>query len=181
MQRRRLVEPRRAIFVGAEGDSERAFAGFLQRCCDEAGLHVHLDIRPGTGGDSVSVVEEARRRLEKHPAKREFKHTLVLLDRDRVNQDRAAGRDAPALAAQSHLEIIYQDPNLEGLLLRLHVGNEQRRVAATRAETELRRLWPEYRKPPTVDQLKRRFELPDVQRAAQYDQELRRLLSILGL
>ena len=181
MQRRRLVEPRRAIFVGAEGDSERAFAGFLQRCCDEAGLHVHLDIRPGTGGDSVSVVEEARRRLERHPARREFKHTLVLLDRDRVNQDRAAGRDAPALAARSHLEIAYQEPNLEGLLLRLHEGHAQRRAAATSAERELRQVWPEYRKPPTVDQLRQRFVVSDVRRAAQYDQELRKLLNIIGL
>ena len=106
---------------------------------------------------------------------------LVLLDRDRVDEDRAAGRDAPALAARSNLEIIYQDPNLEGLLFRLLPGNEQRQVAATRAETGLRRAWPEYRKPPTVDQLARRLELGDVQRAAQYDQELRRLLDILGL
>ena len=181
MRRRRLVEPRRAIFVGTEAESERAFAGFLARCCDGAGLHVHLDIKPGTGGDSLSVVEEARRYLSRNAGRRQFEHTLVLLDRDRVDEDRAAGRDAPALAARSSLEIIYQDPNLEGLLFRLLPGNEQRRLAATRAGTELGRAWQEYRKPPTVDQLERRFELGDVQRAARYDHELRRLLDILGL
>lgn len=181
MRRLHRIERRRAIYVGVEGDSDRALAGFLQWCCDEAGLRVHLDIRPGTGGDSYAVVEHARRRLERHAGRKEFQHTLVLLDRDRVEQDRVAGRDAPALAARARFEIVYQEPNLEGLLVRLHGNQEQRRVAATSAEGELRRLWPQYRKPPTVEQLKQRFKLEDVRRAAQYDQELRKLLDILGL
>ena len=142
---------------------------------------MHLDIRPGNGGDSLAVVEEARRYLSRHAASRQYKHALVLLDRDRIDEDRAVGRDAVALAARSGLKIIYQDPNLEGVLLRLHVGNEQRTVDATRAETELRRAWPEYRKPPTVEQLKRRFTLSDVQRAARYDQELQKFLVLLSL
>lgn len=181
MRRLHRIERRRAIYIGVEGDSDRALAGFLQWCCDEAGLHLHLNIRPATGGDSYAIVEHARRRLKRHAGRKEFQHTLVLLDRDRVNQDRGAGRDAPALAAKAHLQIIYQEPNLEGLLLRLHGNQEQRRVAAISAEAELRRLWPEYRKPPSVEQLKQRFKLEDVRRAAQYDQELRRLLNILGL
>ena len=181
MRRHGSVEPKRSIFVGTEAESERAFARFLERCCNDIGLHLSLDVRPGTGGDSYAVVEHARRRLERHAGRKEFRHTLVLLDRDRVSQDREAGRDAPALAAKARLEIVYQEPNLEGLLVRLHGNREQRRVAATSAAGELRRLWPQYRKPPTVEQLKQRFTLEDVRRAALYDQELRRLLDILGL
>ena len=93
-------------------------------------LHIPLDIKPGTGGDSVSIVEEARRRLERHPARREFVHKLVLLDQDRVEQDIAAGRDAAALAVRYELEITFQEPDLEGLLCRLHPGQEQRHLAA---------------------------------------------------
>ena len=167
--------------MGTEAASERAFASFLARCCHEAKLHVHLDIRPANGGDSLSVVEEARRYLNRHAGGRQFEHKLVLLDRDRVNQDQIAGRDAPALAARSNLKIIYQDPNLEGLLLKLHDGHEQRRVAAVNAERELRRVWPEYRKPPTVRQLLQRFRLSDVRRATRYDRQLERLLELLGL
>jgi len=63
MRRRVRVEPRRVVFVGVEGKSERAFARFLAHCCEEAGLHLHLDVRPGNGGDSVSIVQEAGRRL----------------------------------------------------------------------------------------------------------------------
>jgi hypothetical protein len=169
------------IFIGVEGESERAFARFLQRVCDDEGLHLHLDIKLTHGGDSMSVVEEAGRHLARRAFRREIGSRLVLLDRDRVAQDLRAGRDAAALATKWNLQLIFQKPKLEGLLFRLHPGCEERRVAATTAEAELRRVWPEYLKPPTVDQLTKRFALPDVRRAARHDQELRRLLEILGL
>jgi hypothetical protein len=75
----------------------------------------------------------------------------------------------------------FQDPNLEGVLLRLHPGQERRKVAPQDAERELRRLWPEYRKPPTAAQLKQRFSVSDLRRAARHDGELRKLLSVVGL
>ena len=181
MSHRRLVQPRRPIFVGTEGEGERVLAKFLQVRCDEGGLRVHLDVRPGTGGDSVTVVKEAHRRLERLPSRREFVHKLVLLDRDRVDQDLAAGHDARVLATRYQLELIFQEPNLEGLLLRLHPGQEQRRVAAASAKRELRSVWPDYDKTPSVDQMQRRFKLEDVRRAARHDPQLRRLLDILGL
>ena len=181
MRRRRSVKPRRAIFIGVEGESERAFARFLQRCCDREGRRLHLIVKPGTGGDSVSVVEEAGRHLARHPAKRNIRARLVLLDRDRIPQDLKAGRDAQAVASRLKLTIIFQDPNLEGLLFRLHPGHEQRRTTAGDAMTKLRKVWPEYRKPPTADQLSEHFTLSDVRRAARHDKELRQLLEILGL
>ena len=181
MRRRRTVEPRRVIFIGVEGESERAFARFLQRCCEGEGRRLHLIIKPGTGGDSVSVVEEAGRHLERHSAKREIRDKLVLLDRDRIEQDLEAGRDAQAAASGWNLTILFQDPNLEGLLFRLHQGHERRRIMAGDAMAELRKIWPEYRKPPTADQLSRRFTLSDVRRAARHDNELQKLLEILGL
>ena len=181
MRRRRSVEPRRAIFIGVEGESDRAFVRFLQRCCEEEGQRLNLLVKPGGGGDSVSVVEEAGRHLARHSAKRDIRDKLVLLDRDRIPQDLKAGRDAQAAAAGWNLKILFQDPNLEGLLFRLHQGHERRRTTAGDSMTVLRKVWPEYRKPPTADQLSRRFTLSDVRRAARYDKELRQLLEILGL
>ncbi len=234
MRRRRPVEPRRVIFIGVEGESERAFAQFLQRCCDSEGRHLHLiinspwqnsaarqnrpavarkrlgsarfrrfrrlhdtflgrdtarpdaapllprPVKPGGGGDSVSVVEEAGRHLARHSAKRDISDKLVLLDRDRIEQDLKAGRDAQAAASGWNLKMLFQDPNLEGLLFRLRPGHEQRRIMAGDAMAELRKVWPEYRKPPTADQLSRRFTLSDVRRAARYDEELQKLLTVLG-
>ena len=178
--RRRSVKPRRVIFIGVEGKSDQAFVRFLGRCCEEAGLHLHLEVKPGNGGDSVAVVEEAARHL-KRSGKSNISDRLVLLDRDRIKQDLQAGRDAQAVASKAKLEIIFQEPNLEGLLIRLHPGQENRRIAADNAITELKKVWPEYSKPPTADQLSQRFTLSDVQRAAQHDSELQRLLEVLGL
>ena len=181
MRRRQSVEPRRVIFIGVEGESDRAFVQFLQRCCDREGCHLHLLAKPGNGGDSVRVVEEAGRNLARHSARRDIGERLVLLDRDRIEQDLKAGRDAQAAASRWNLKIIFQDPNLEGLLFRLYPGCEQRTIAAGNAMAELRRVWPEYRKPPTVDQLLERFDLSDVRRAARHDEELQEFLEVLGL
>lgn len=182
MPRRRPVEPRRVIFIGVEGKSDQSFARFLQSCCDREGLHLHLNVKTASGGDSVAVVKEAVRQLTRHPDRGNISHSMVLLDRDRHAQDVQAGRDAQAVASKAKLEIIFQNPNLEGLLLRLHQGYESRTIVADDSITELRKVWPEYSKSSlTADQLKRRFTVSDLRRAARYDQGLRRLLDVLGL
>lgn len=178
--RRYRVERRRVIFIGVEGVSDRAFVTFLQNCCDEKGLHLHLNTKPADGGDSVVVVEEAARYLNRHPGMRDISDRLVLLDSDRIEQDRHAGRDAQIVASKEKLELIFLHPNLEGLLLRLHEGYERRKIV-NNAEAELRKVWPEYSKQLTADQLRQRFVLSDLQRAARHDNELKRLLEILGL
>ena len=106
---------------------------------------------------------------------------MVLLDRDRLERDRKNGRDAYVVASKWRLEIVFQDPNLEGLLFGLHQGFERRKPTAREALPELRRVWPEYRKPPTADELIQRFGLTDLRRAARHDDELLRLLGFLGL
>ena len=181
MRRRSRIEPRQIIFIGVEGPSERAFVRFLAHCCDNAGLHLHLEAKPATGGDTLAVVEEAKRRLERHPARKEIMKRLVLLDRDRLDQDLTAGRDPRVLAQKAGMELVFQQPNLEGLLLRLHPGQERRRVAPQDAMKELRKLWPEYRKPPTANRLRQRFDLSALRRAAEHDSELRKLLIVVGL
>ena len=179
--RRRSVQPRRAVFIAGEGQSERAFVIFLQLLCDEAGLHIHLDIKPQDGGGSVAVIEQAGRWLERNRSGRDYQARLVLLDRDRIEAEPQEGTKAQAASARYKLEIIFQDPNLEGLLLRLYKGQEQRRVTANESERVLLKVWPEYQKPPTAEQLRQRFTLDDVRRAAKYDQQLRRLLEVIGL
>ena len=149
--------------------------------CDEAGLHIHLRVETANGGDSLKIVQETVRSLRKRSGKREIKDGVVLLDADRIAQDLRAGKDAAAAAARSGFELILMTPNLEGLLLRLHPDREQSKPDAKRAERELRRLWHDYTKPPDVRQLKLRFQLPDLQRAAKHDDQLRTLLGIIGL
>lgn len=180
MVRRGKVPPRQVIFIGVEGPSDRTFVRFLHDCCEKKGLHLHLDTKSADGGDSVVVVEEAARHLNRHPGRRDISAQLVLLDSDRIEQDKQAGRDAQSVASKEKLKLIFLHPNLEGVLLRLHKGYESRRIG-NNAMAELQKVWPEYSKGLTADQLSQRFSLSDLQRAAQYDDELKRLLEILGL
>ena len=153
MRRRSGVQRRRVVFIGVEGKSDRAFVKFLGRVCDDEGLHLHLDVKPASGGDSVAVVEEAGRRLKRHPDFRVISKRLVLLD-----------------------------SNLEALLVRLHEGRETHEIAARDAERQLRKQWPKYSKGSlSAEELKRRFTLTDLRRAARHDEELRKLLVALGL
>lgn len=182
MARRRPVSRRKRIFVAAEGDGERALATWLQRICDEQELHLHLDVVVAGGGDSRSIIEFAidRRRRRAHSKGRD-KGALVLLDADRLAQDRAAGRDPETVEGRGHLRLIYLTPNLEGLLVRLHIGCETQFVAAEIAERRLQQLWPEYRKPVPTSALGKRFDLTDLRRAAAHDLHLRDVLTLLGL
>lgn len=180
-RRGRVVARRRVVFVGGEGPSERAFARFLQQCCTDAALNVHLRSWEGSGGDSLSVVRDMTRFLKRQQFAAEVATKLVLLDEDRIAEDNRNGRDARAFARQSGIGIVLQTPNLEGVLLRLHPNNEQRVVSAHEAERELKRVWPGYRKPPISSQLSKRFSVDDLRRAAKYDPELRHLLATIGL
>lgn len=142
---------------------------------------MHLDVRPGNGGDSLAIVEDAQGRLKRAPGRREISEKLVLLDADRVQQDARRGRDAQTQARRWNFKVILQKPNLEGLILRLCPGQDQRQVAARDALTELRKVWPQYSKPPTVAQLSDRFGVDDLRRAARHDRALQELLDTLGL
>jgi len=181
--KRRLptFKPRRPVFVAVEGKSEQAFVKFLQHLCDEHGRSLSLICAKGSGGDTVTIVREAHRSLKRRRGRIQFKDRLVLLDQDRVDADLQAGLDAKAIASELGFEIIYQTPDLEGLLIRFHPGSEQKSVARGTEGERLRRLWREYSKPPTAHQLIRKFELDDLRRAARYDEELKRLLDVIGL
>lgn len=182
MRRRGGVQRRRIVFIGVEGKSDRAFLRFIRDVCENEALHLHLDVKPATGGDSVAVVEAARRRLKRHSDSRSISRRLVLLDSDRVETDKAAGRDASLSASRWGLEVVFAVPNLEGLLIRLYNGHETRFVSAPDALRQLRKLWPEYGKGAlSADQLRRRFALADLRRAARHDEQMRKLLAALGL
>ena len=128
----------------------------------------------------MAVVEGMQRYLHRNSFASEIRTRIVLLDEDRIANDRRSGRDAVALARKAGIDVILQQPSLEGVLVRLHPSQETRRVAGD-AERELRRPWPDYTKPPTTAALFERFGLEDVIRAASRDSNLAALLSRIGL
>lgn len=92
------------------------------------------------------------------------------------------GRDPFPTAQKADLDLVFLNPNSEGVLVRLHKGSETRKMATTRdAERALKKLWPSYQKPPSADALRDRFGIDNLCRAAKHDEELRRLATALGL
>ena len=106
---------------------------------------------------------------------------LVLMDFDRVPEDRRRGCDPEITKGSEQLQLVYLKPNLEGLFLRLCKGCENRFVDPRRALPLLRKKWPEYSKPMSAAAIDGRFDLSDLQRAAKYDRYLRRALEMIGL
>ena len=174
----RRIPRRRRIFVGAEGESERAFAAWLQRLCDAEGRHLHLEIIVAGGGDGASVVEHCAKAIRRN---KPHDRRLVLLDSDRLAEDRRKGRDPAPVARGAGIELVLLEPNLEGLILRLHEGQETRKPAPGSVKNDLAKLWLGYSKPPSADDLERRFNVDDLRRAARRDEHLRTLLEALGL
>ena len=132
MARRRTVRRRRRIFIGAEGESERSLAKWLSDLCEDEGLHVHLDVRVCGGGDSFGIVEYSVEQYRQRRRHGPYSAAMILLDADRVEDDRSHSRDPLTALGNEALSLIYLKPNIEGLLCRLHPGHESRRFSGGR-------------------------------------------------
>ena len=178
----RQIKNRRRIFVGVEGKSEKSFVAWIQNLCDEAELRVHLDIWVAGGGDTKNILNLSIKRMNRlKEDKGNFDAALILIDHDRLENDLATDQDLAALIKSKDIEIIWQKPNLEGVLFRLHEGNENRIVTATDAKGKLIKLWPDYSKKVTVVDIEKRFSVHDLKRAPKFDKQLQNIVSILNL
>lgn len=185
--RKRLsfIPQRRPVFVGCEGESESGYVGLLQDLIREANLPVHLLIADlGIGaGDPLARVEMAVRKLEQlrrnrtAPAQR-----FVLLDFDQVEADRPRAANAQRLARENGIQMVWQRPCFEAVLLRHLPACATRRPPDTlQAGRALLREWPDYEKPMSRAELSRRITLNAVLQAAGVEPELRIFLNSVGL
>lgn len=174
------ITRRNRFFCGCEGASVWSFVTWLSRLCDENGLHLHLDRYDAGGGDVASVIRRSiRERTKRVTSDGSYLQSLVLVDSDRIAADR---RDRQSLEEMAKgMTVIWLRPNLEGLLIRLHRGNETKRPQSKQALPELQRLWPQYDKSVSAFDLYGRFGLGDLLRAARHDEQLRRLLEVISL
>lgn len=180
------IRQRKPIFVGCEGESERGYIALLGRLAEAEGLAIHLDpvlLKPG-GGDPCGLIELAARKLAEKVRARgiQYHAKLVLLDQDLVGK--VPGRDARGIqiAVEAGLQLIWQSPCHEAVLLR-HLEHCQalRPPTTPLAEAQLRQRWPAYEKGMAAAQLAVRLDLASVQRAALVEPALANLLQIIGL
>lgn len=182
---RRIVVPRRRLFVGCEGESEQGYVALLARLAEAARLPVHLDavlLRPG-GGDPLGLVELAAKRVaeraKKHGA---YEARFVLLDDDKLGTAPARDARIEAVRAGAQIQLIWQRTCHEALLLRHLDGCAQRRPASTAlAMVALNQEWPAYKKGMAASRLAERIDQAAVGRVAPVEPELATLLGQAGI
>lgn len=175
----RIIRTR--FFLAVEGEGEQSFVKWLQLLSDQIGLNVHLDCQPLNGGGYKTMLKNAlyyRQRNERRKAK----SSILLVDGDRAERD--DGWSLSKLkeeASKQKLIVCVQNPNQEGLLLRMHLGKENLKPSSSNVQKQLRSLWPDYHKPVDARTLASKFSLNDLLRLAKADSEIKNLLSIIGL
>jgi hypothetical protein len=186
MSRRAIIPPRRRIFVGCEGESERGYATFLsQRLREQYDLHIAMNtevLRPG-GGDPLALVQLAVQKIARNERNHgPYQLKAIQLDSDRLGADPARDRQMRELAAQENVRLIFQEPCHEGFLLRHLEGCAQHRPPTAAIAVEaLRREWPAYQKAMAAREIAQRISDAGIWQAYEVEQELREFLTDLGL
>ena len=183
--RRRLVPQRRRIFLGCEGDSERGYGARLSELLEaiRSDRHLHIvPLQPGAG-DPLELVDRALREIAADQRKGRSRYIVraVLLDRDRRDDNPARGAQAETRAASNSLQLIWQRPCFEALLLRHLSSCRNRRPSTTvQAIAEIERHWPGYAKGLSALRLAERINAAAVRQAAAVEPELARFLTDIG-
>jgi hypothetical protein len=175
-----LVKVRTRYFVAVEGESEQSFVKWLQ-VLSETELHIHLDAVPLGGGGFKSMLQKAVRLHKRASRIGAYRLRFLIVDGDRAKQGDWSIEKLRREAAKHKIIVCVQNPNHEGLLLRMMPGMEREYPDAASAEIKLKSRWPNYRKPVNARELGRQFSLDDLLRMASVDIDLRTLLKKIGL
>lgn len=167
---RRPRMQRARIFVGCEGQSEMAYAGWLRALVLDRKLPFYFQLEDlGRGaGDPLTRIDLAVARINQAERYKEpFEARFLFLDTDQFVNERAREERARQRAREHDLTVIWQDPTHEALLLRHFPGQHTAQPPdARRAETALAREWPGYRKPMSARDIEGRIDLDGARRVA---------------
>ena len=186
MKRRRpIIEPKKSVYFGCEGDSEVAYGQVINDLLRSRNLPVYLHVEslaPGAG-DPLARIQRALQRIAEREKKRgKLQLKAILMDSDQTGAEPERATRANRLAAQHNIMIIWQDPCHEALLLRHMPGCSDRKPLTCHiAQKALKRFWPEYEKPMSRVRLAKRINLDTIGQAAGVVPELRAFLEDIGL
>lgn len=181
---RKIIIPRKRIYLAVEGEGEQSYIKFLQQLSDKNNIHVHLDCDVLSGGGYKTMLERAiayRTRREKYKGK--AKASIIIVDKDRSdnNDDGWPLEKLQRVANKQDFIVCLQIPNLEGLLFRMFPGKERSKPDMDSAHKQLLKKWRDYQKPANSRTLMNKFSHEDLMRTAKYDPHLKDLLIIIGL
>lgn len=179
------IPKRKRIFLGCEGESERAYGQFIHRLSDREELSNHIDTVILHGGSPRTIVDGAIIKSKEREQRGSYNFKALLLDSDKLSESPKGAenemRELESLASTQKIHLIWQSPCHEGFLLRHLPGcqtlNPPNSVAAG---SELLKYWPEYRKPMPVNVLLDKISLEDLLRYAEKENSLNTLLKKIG-
>ena len=138
------IKIRARFFLAVEGESEQSFIKWLQQLSDKRGLHIHLDCQPLNGGSYKTMLRNALY-AQQHHERYKAKASVLLVDGDRAeHDDNWTIAKLAQEAAKENFLLCLQNPNYEGLLLRMMPGKEYVQPPSASAYKELVKLWPSY-------------------------------------
>ena len=147
---------------------------------DQNSLYVHLDCQVLGGGGYRSMLKRALH-YRQRKSKAKFSVLLVDGDRDQRNDDGWTLDQLKGEAVKEKFQVCVQNPNQEGLLLRMLPGNENLQPHVTTVHKQLLKHWPNYEKPIDARMLFSKYKLENLLRVARIDPDIKNLLSIIGL
>ena len=120
------LQKKKLVMLGCEGKSERAYAALLNRFIKESNLPVRIrSLSLEHASDPLSRVQLLLRKVQ--TKKKQFHWMGILLDSDQTQGERANSRaqEARRLARARGINLIWQNPCHEGLLLKHMPGQEK--------------------------------------------------------
>ena len=182
MSTRVHVPRRRRIFLGCEGESEQAYGSLLQTFAKENGCHIHLvitNLRPA--GDALKLADRAVRLAQEERKNGRLTTKVIMIDDDWPSDQVERTRQVQVLLRKNGFIIILQKPNHEAFLLRHFPRYKYKKPPSNLSERTLKRLWPEYRKGLTGNELAKQLTLEHIFRASKTQPGLKSLLNSIGL
>lgn len=176
----RTIPQRTRFLLAVEGEGEQSFVKWLQELADFGGLRIHLDCKPLSGGGLESMLKRSIV-YRKRGLTRPYQASYLIVDADRADRGDCSIDELRRQAHRSNIRVCVQEPNQEGLLLRMLPGNECLRPDKESAMRLLRAQWPDYEKPVDAYTLSQRFSIDDLRRVAVFDHDLQHLLTVIGL
>lgn len=150
-RRRPIRRQKKPVFLGCEGESEAAYGQVLNDLLRLHEVPVHLVVEtlaPGAG-DPLTRVQRAIKRIAAREQRRiKFQLKAILLDSDQTAHQRERAERAGQIAARHEIQLIWQDPCHEALLLRHMPGRANHKPPTSEAaQRALTQIWIEYDKP----------------------------------
>lgn len=167
------IQQRTPVFLGCEGESEQAYGQVLNDLIRSKNIPIHIEVvnlSPGAGDPQSRISRATKEIVRRSPRRGNFELKVVLLDLDQVQHFPQRRLDAERAAADAEINIVWQEPCHEGLLLRHLAGCATLRPPSNSAALQaLIGQWQDYRKPMTKNLLSRRIGYDEVLQAAQVE------------